>query len=151
MLDALGHEDQPERLTELDDGPGEGGIGVAAGDVVDEGLVDLENVEGKASEVGERRVARSEIVHRQGDAEGLEGVEAGEDGGTALDHDVLGDLEGEVFGPQPGRGEGGGDDVDDVVLDELGGGQVHRQAKAVPRVPVGPAAHLAAGFVEGPG
>ena len=69
-LDALGHHHgDVERVGHLHDGPGQP---VALGGAVElghEGLVDLDDVDGEALEVGQRAVAGAEVVDGDADAE----------------------------------------------------------------------------------
>ena len=69
-LDALGHGGDAQRLGDGHDGRHQGGVGVAVGDPVDEGLVDLHLVDGEAIQGGQRRVARPEVVDRDPHPEG---------------------------------------------------------------------------------
>ena len=61
--------------------------------VADEGLVDLDLVEGEGPQIAERGVAGAEVVHRDPDAEVAELVEDGEGALGLLEQDQLGDLE----------------------------------------------------------
>ncbi len=72
--------------------------GGALAEGLHEGPVDLEAVERVATEVAERRVAGAEVVHGQGDADGVDVAEAlhGELG--LVDQQALGDLDAEAVG-----------------------------------------------------
>ena len=68
---------EPERVRELGDRSDDRvavPVGVAL-EVGDEAAVDLEEVDGEALEVGERRVARAEVVHADVGPEGLDSAE----------------------------------------------------------------------------
>ena len=68
-LDALGGDGDALGAGERDDGADQlGGGGV--GEVLDEGLVELDAVVRQAGEVGERAVAGAEVVERDADAAG---------------------------------------------------------------------------------
>jgi hypothetical protein len=56
-------------------------------------LIDLDLVEREAAQVAERRVAGSEIVHRNADAQFLVLTELEHCGVQVMNHDGLGDLE----------------------------------------------------------
>ncbi len=53
-LDALRDEVQLQSLPERDDGPGHGLVLPVSVDALDEGLVDLQDVEGEVAQVGQR-------------------------------------------------------------------------------------------------
>ena len=61
-LHSLGDDFEAEAVGHGDDGGDDGrGVGIG-GDVVDEGLVDLERVDGEAFQVAQRGVAGAEVV-----------------------------------------------------------------------------------------
>ena len=64
-LDALGDRLQVQDAGQLDHGGGQRRRLAAFGDPVDERLVDLEDVDGEAPDVVERRVAGAEVVDRE--------------------------------------------------------------------------------------
>ena len=59
---------KPERLPQSHDGGADASIVFVLSDVADEGTIDLERVQRKTFEVGERRIPRAEVVN--GDADG---------------------------------------------------------------------------------
>ena len=71
-------------------------------EAVDEDPVDLDPVDGEALEVAERRVARSEVVDREVDAERLETRKGSPEVVDVLHEDALGQLEAEIAGAHPG-------------------------------------------------
>src|SRR5699024_402963 len=64
-LDALGDHLQAEAVAEGDDGGGDLAVGAVLADVPHEAAVDLQQVDIELAQVGERRVARAEVVDRQ--------------------------------------------------------------------------------------
>ena len=74
-LHALGHGPQPEAAAELDERAHDDGVLVVHGHRHHERLVDLQLGDRQAPEVGQRRVAGAEVVHRQPHAERLQAVE----------------------------------------------------------------------------
>ena len=71
-LDALGHGLEAQRAAELDQRVDERGAGPVRGGSEHEGPVDLDDVHGELLEVGQRRVARAEVVDGEADAEVLQ-------------------------------------------------------------------------------
>src|SRR3954451_860669 len=134
-----------EPAAEVEDGADDGALALARRQLVDEGPVDLELVEGEALEVAERGIAGPEVVHGEPDAER---PQAGEDRRRLFrvaDQHALGDLE-----LEPGRldavlGQGLAHRLDQAVLAELDRGEVDRDAKARP------ADQVAAGLADHPG
>ena len=82
-----------EGFAHCDDSPNDRrAIGLFA-ELADEALIDLDLVEREAAQVAERRVAGSEIVHRNADAQFLGLTELEHCGVQVMNHDGLGDLE----------------------------------------------------------
>ena len=79
------------------DGGGADGdvVGVAL-DVADEGLVELQGVDGQQLEIAERRIARAEIVDRQAHAEIAQGFELADAGVGVVHGRRFGDFKFEV-------------------------------------------------------
>ena len=147
-FDAFGEDRQVEAAAHDDGGRGDGRIDRVVDDVAHEGLVDLDLVEGKARQVGERRVAGAEIVERQLDAECLQLAAHGDGFGDIVDEGALGDFQFERRGRQAALGQRGGDLGGQVGLAELAGRQVHgdmqrQQAEIEPGLglPAGGAQH----------
>ena len=94
--------------------------------VVDEALVDLDGVEGKARQVGERRIAGAEIVERQADADLLQLGEhvAGLLG--IVHHQRFGELQAEAARLQIGACDHRAHVADQVAADQLAAGQIDR-------------------------
>jgi len=61
-----------ELLRQRHHGADERGVGAIGADIAHERLVDLELVDREAVQIGERRVAGAEVVHRDAHAEGRE-------------------------------------------------------------------------------
>ena len=137
-LDALGDRAEVEDAGELDDRGGERGLLAAFRHAVDEGLVDLQDVDGEAADVVQRGVAGSEVVDRELDAEVLQLGEALVRQDHVLHHHALGDLEHEALGSEPGLEEHARDLLDDLGALELSGREVHRHVQR-PRLRVRPA------------
>jgi hypothetical protein len=113
-LDPLGDRGEAEGVGEIDDAGDDGAI-TAVAPVVDgldeprhERAVDLERVDGELLQVGQRGVARPEVVHRDRDTQALEGVQrTGARLGVVQQH-ALGDLDAQVPRVQTRAGEGRG-------------------------------------------
>ena len=110
-----------ERSAEVYDAADHGGALGIRRDPIDEGLVDLDEVDRQVGEVAERGVPGAEVVDRQADAEDPEGVKAGQGEVEILDEGALGDLEDEGLGREPRVLQGSGDVVDEVGFLELMG------------------------------
>src|SRR6185312_5265684 len=91
---------------------------------LDERAVDLELVEWQAVEVGERAVARSEVVDGQANTERAQLVECSEHARLVADEDGLGDLEREEMRRQPTHAQRARDDRREVAAIELAAGDV---------------------------
>lgn len=72
VLDTLGDRGQLEAAGECDDGADDRLVAGVTTDAGDEGTVDLQRIDGQALQVGERGVARAEIVDGQMDAEAVQ-------------------------------------------------------------------------------
>ena len=107
----------------------DGGIVRVGGDVGDEGLVDLEDVEGKALQIGQAGIAGAEVVDGEGDAHGLELVQRARRLLDVLHDERLGDFQFQVARRQAGFVQGGGDDLRQVGQAELARREVDRHAQ----------------------
>src|SRR6195952_6118775 len=92
-LDALGNDRQAERPTESQGGVDDGGCLEAGADLRGEALVDLDLVEWKGLQIGQRRIAGPEIVHGEADAEILDPAQDGKGALEILEQHALGDLD----------------------------------------------------------
>ena len=95
VVDAFGDDEEVEVLGECDDGGDDGGVLAFGADRPDEGLVDLDDVEGEGSEVGEGRVAGAEVIERDVDAEGSQRVQERRDVDCVVDEGAFGEFEGQ--------------------------------------------------------
>ena len=84
--------------------------------LLDERGRDLEDVDGEALQVAERRVAGAEVVDRQPHAERLELVQLLERCVAALDDHALGDLEDQAHGVEAGVAQRGGNVVHERLV-----------------------------------
>src|ERR1700675_2949947 len=80
FFDAFGDRNQAQGVAQLDDAANHGGPRSVLIDPVDEGLVDLEDVNWEIPKFAERGMAGSEVVHGQAQAQILEGAETSERG-----------------------------------------------------------------------
>ena len=113
--------------------------------------VDLDRVERQVLEVRQGRVARPEVVEDDPDAHVAQAAQGPDPGLGLIHHDAFGDLELEHRRLEPGLGQDRLDLLDEVGLDELAGGDVHRHQQprpARPRIPPFPC--LATGRLEDP-
>ena len=98
----------------------------------DERLVDLHFGHRQPAQVRKRGVPRPEVVDRQADAEVVETVEH-VDGELRLTHDLgLGDLQRDDVGPHTVVAQDLGDIVGQLTLEQVAGGDVHRQLQLDP-------------------
>src|SRR5439155_5353316 len=68
-LDALGGDDDAEAFAEADDGTDDRLRLAVGAEIADEGLIDLDLVEGEAAQIAEAGITGAEIVHRDAHAE----------------------------------------------------------------------------------
>jgi len=120
-------------------------------DVADEGPVHLEGVDGKALQIGQRRIPGAEIVHGQAHAQGLQALEA-QDGHLRIVHDDrLGDFQLERAGIEPGGAQDPVHVVHQGGLAELAGRHVDADGQALEfRELPQPAGHGPAGLFQHP-
>ena len=103
------------------------------GQVADERPVDLELVDGKPLEVGERRVARSEVVEREVHPHLVEARQH-LDRPVRVEHEHgLGDLDPEEPRLEPAAVELGGDRARKVEVDQVADRQVDGHREVEPR------------------
>ena len=95
-FDALGDRDEVQGFAEPDDCVRQGFFLWSLENVVDEGFVDLEDLCREALEVGQRRVAGSEIVDGNTDAEPAQPPKPFEAGLFILDQHTFGHLENQI-------------------------------------------------------
>src|SRR5439155_5802714 len=124
-LDALRHRRYTKALAQLEDGAYELGVTMRLGEPVDERAVDLEHVDREPVQVRERRIARAEVVDGQSYSHGLQPSELGQVLLGVLDENALGHLQHEAVGRQFALAQRGRDVLDEVVVLELPGRDVH--------------------------
>ena len=144
----LGHDLEPQAVTDRDDRRGERRLSVAG----EERAVHLEDVDGKPAQVAERGVPRSEVVHRNAHAELFQVLQA-RDGHIRVEHHHgLGDLEDERRRGEPAVCERVLDVANDRLRLQLLGGEVDADRERVrPREPSVKDRSLPAGFAQHPG
>ncbi len=119
--------------------------------LADERAVDLEDVDGEAVQVGQRRVAGAEVVDREAHAERLEAVEALEVGVGVVHDRALGELDHEVAGLEPRLLQRLGHVLHQVAVLQVPRRDVHREAQpAAAGHRAAPAAQVAAGLAQYP-
>ena len=127
VLHALDGDAHAQRPAERDDGADDLlGIGIVGIEGVHEGAVDLDLVEGESPEIAEARIAGAEVVHDDGNAEGLQGRQLGEKGLGVVEEQALGDLKLEAMRGEAGLLEHPGDGGGDVAGGELRRREVDR-------------------------
>ena len=105
-LYTLGGDLHAERVGEADDAGAEGLLAVAFGESGDKAAVDFDDVDLEGVELGERGVARAEVVERETDPGATEARETVTVGVAAVEEDALGDFEDDGARGQPERAEG---------------------------------------------
>src|SRR4051812_27379219 len=130
-LDALRNHVHAERATHREDRGDDRLVLVRADDAVDERAVDLEGVDREAAHVGERRVARAEVVEREAHPGFLEAVERGQRGGGVLDERALRDLDAQQVGGETRALERLDDRLYRARMAELARREVHGHAQGL--------------------
>src|SRR5665811_701377 len=92
-LHALRHHRQSEPAAERDHRAHDGGRLLAAAEIGDEGLVDLDLVERKRLQIRQRRIAGAEIVHGDAHAESFQPAQDRNRAVEIADQHAFGDLE----------------------------------------------------------
>jgi hypothetical protein len=123
-FDAFGDDVHAEGTGEFDDGANDLQGLIAFGHASHEGAVDFEDIEGKGVEVVERTIARAEVVHEKGDAEG---AQAGEDvdGGVEVGNETgLGHFQTKLVAGYTGLQEQGLHVIGEAGTRELARGEI---------------------------
>ena len=107
-----------------------------AGDVVDEGLVDLDAVDGELLQVGQGGIAGAEIVQRHPHARGAHDLQIIFGAFNIVDDGGLGQLDLDLLWGHIGFGGIAQDAFADVVPQKLAGGEVDRHIRAAPAAAV---------------
>jgi hypothetical protein len=106
VLDALGDDPQTQFPAENDDRAGDARTVVVAFQGADEAAVDLETIGRQLVEVGQGRVAGTEVVDGHRDSHGTQAFEQGNDGFEAADCNRFGDFQFQIGGSAPGQTQG---------------------------------------------
>ena len=126
---ALGDDLEAQVPAEVDDRPHDRHVLALAAEAGDEAAVDLDLVDRQALQVGQRRVARAEVVHGQPDAERAQLVQQ-RDRPRRVGHDrALGHLEGEPRRRDAVPAQQAGHLVDQIGVLEAAGGEVDGDAE----------------------
>src|SRR5205807_9671792 len=128
-LDAVGDRDEPERMRHVDHGGDDRRVFGLVAELAHERAVHLQDVERKALERAERRLARAEVVQAQNHAELLERRERAKGPLLVLGDDSLGDLEAEARGIDTARVERPAYRVDEPGIAVLARRDVDRDPK----------------------
>src|SRR5688500_14023198 len=121
LLDPLGYGREVEHLCQVEDRAKDGRLSVGLADLVNEGLGDLEVVEGKLLEVAKRRMADAEVVDGDLDPERLELAEPPRGRVKVVHQSGLGDLQRQAPRVELRGAERIGNLVDDAIVAKLGG------------------------------
>lgn len=121
VFDIFGDADDFQVLGEIDDAAHDDLVFLVGVEILDERTVDLDGVDGKVVQVGERVVVGVEVVDGDVQFELLQVVEDDFGVDWVVCDGVLGDLELDVVGWQVVRGEDFGDYFGEVVLYEVVG------------------------------
>ena len=132
-LDPLGDDLLAKFMCQRHDGADDDRIAVAFAARLDQGLVDLDRVEGKTVQVGERGITGAEIVERQMDAGFLEEIEDVRGLLRVLHDERFGDLEAQRFALNGGGADEMPDLLHQVGLDQLPAGDVDGNEQRLPR------------------
>lgn len=92
-LHAFRHHRQIEPAAERDHRADDGGRLLAVAEIGDEGLVDLDLVERKRLQIGQRRIAGAKIVHGDAHAEIFQPAQDRHRAGEIADQHAFGDLQ----------------------------------------------------------
>jgi hypothetical protein len=115
----FGHDGEVEPVAQRQDRFDDGECDAVVAQVAHEGLVDLDAVEGKAAQVIEAGIGRSEIVEQHAHAHRADLLHGAEHLFRALQQQALGQLQFKAAGGQAGAGQDFGDLLRQVALAEL--------------------------------
>src|SRR6185312_17294605 len=102
----------------------------ALGQILSEGLVDLDLIKREHEQLAQGRISRSKVVECDRDAEILELTQHRQTLGGGFDKRRFRYLEFKPFGRQAGLCKRANNDVEQIVLSELNGGQIDRHFDA---------------------
>lgn len=136
-VDTFSDDGEVEAMGESDDTFGDSGVVGVIVEVLDEGLVDFEDLDGEAFEVEQGGVASAKVIDGDVDAHLVEDAHLFARVFFVLHEDIFGDFEFEVLGVEAGFVEDFGDKVDEVGALKLPGREVdgdtqRREASVLP-------------------
>src|SRR6266849_148054 len=123
-FDALGNHEVLEALSHVNYGPHDGRVIGIGSDLLDKGLVNFQDINGKLPKIAEAGIAGAEVIHRKLYPHHLELLKCGGRGIGILHKDSLGDLEYEISRCQTSFREYRPDTFDKALIAELDGGNV---------------------------
>mmetsp|Transcript_20721 Transcript_20721/g.38883 ORF Transcript_20721/g.38883 Transcript_20721/m.38883 type:complete len:265 (-) Transcript_20721:52-846(-) len=124
-LDPLGQGLQAQRLGHADDGIDDGAVLGVLGQVAHEGLVDLELADAELLQMAERRIAGAEVIDGQADAARVQLVHHGDRNRRVVHRGAFGQLQLQALRRHAGVTQHTADQLGQVIVAELHGGQVH--------------------------
>src|SRR5437016_2358151 len=148
-FDALGNHEVLEALSHVNYSAHDGRVIGIGSNLVDKGLVNFQDINGKLPKIAEAGIAGAEVIHRKVNPHRFELLKYGGRGFGILHKDTFGDLEFEIARFQASFQEYRPDTFDKTLVAELDGGNVdgNRQWRQ-PRVL--PGARLGACFAQHP-
>jgi hypothetical protein len=114
LLDALGHDFQPEGARQATDRRDDRMILRLVGQPGDEAAIDLEGIDREPAQVRQSRIAGAEVVDGQADAQSLQAFHRVQRDPGIAQQRGLGDLQAQLLRRQSGFGQRGGDFVDRI-------------------------------------
>lgn len=88
-FDPFGDDALMESLAHVDDGAGHGGSVGVSGNLVNEGTIDFEGVDGKPSHGADTGIAGAEVVHSELHTQIFESAESGDGGLDVIQEDAF--------------------------------------------------------------
>ncbi len=142
-LDALGDGGETEMPCHRQNGLGKGCIAGVAGQVTDEPAIDLDLGDRQGLQIAQAGIAGAEIIDREANAAGGQGVQDRSCFVDAVDQKIFGDLDHQVVRIGAGFGQGGKDVIDEGRIVQLPRADVdgHPQFLATQHFPGDDAAH----------
>ncbi len=132
-LHALGHGLESERLAEHHDGARKLRSLARLGQAAHEGAVDLEDIDRETVQVRQRRVAGTEVVDREPNAQRLQLAELDQVRLGVVHHRAFGQLDQQALGLEAGDFQRVTDVADQVALLQVPARDVHGDAQALAR------------------
>src|SRR5712692_1514631 len=148
-FNALGNHEVLEALSHVNYGAHDGGVIGIGTDLVDKGLVNFEDINGKLPKIAEAGIAGAEVIHRKVHPHDFELLKYGGRGLHIVHKHAFGELEFEIPRRQASFREYRPDTFDKTLLAELDGGNIDgngqwRESCVLPR------ARLSACFAQHP-